>query len=181
MFFRSIAWTATIMSVVLAVHLGASAAPQPIRLVDQSGHAFTFESLGGRPLVLTFVAAHCSGACPIVEAQVERCVRLIGKRPLAVRFLTVTLDPVRDRALDMRRLAGEFDAHPNRWIFATGPQGDVRRLMRRFHVAAKRDARGYASAHSSFVFILDRTMNVRQILIPSDDLGARLFEQSTAG
>lgn len=173
MLLRSVAWAA-IALVAIAAHPGPACAS--IRLIDQRGVPFAYEALRGSPLVVTFVSAHCSDACPIVEAQIARSVERFERSPFAVTFLTITLDPERDRVSDMRRFAHEFDARAPRWIFASGTQANVHALMRRFGVAPQRDARGYAAVHSTLVYILDASLHVRQRLLPSGDLNASIMQ-----
>jgi cytochrome oxidase Cu insertion factor (SCO1/SenC/PrrC family) len=166
----------TVWAAILIAALPFPAQAHGITLVDQRGRAFAYESLRGSTTVLTFVSAHCTDACPIEEAELARCVAAFDGSPLAVRFLTVTLDPERDHASDMTRLARAFDADPARWIFASGSIDDVHRLMRSFHVAARRDARGYASAHTSFVYVLDDRLHLRRVLLSSSELQAQLLQ-----
>jgi cytochrome oxidase Cu insertion factor (SCO1/SenC/PrrC family) len=96
-----------------------------------------------------------------------------------VRFVTVTLDPERDSALDMRRMANDFEANPARWIVAWGNAADVHALMRRFNVQTQRDAHGYATTHTTFVYILDSQLHVRRTLLASSDLGEQLVQEVT--
>lgn len=166
------------MLCTIAVHPGLAPAHDSIMLLDQRGKPFAFESLTGAPLVITFVSAHCRDACPIVEAQIARCAERFDHSPLAITFLTVTLDPERDNVSDMRRLAHNFDARPPRWIFASGASKDVHALMTRFGVVTQRDARGYATSHSTFVYILDARGRGQQTLLPSDDLSRFITQES---
>lgn len=177
---RLTVWAAIAISLI-AAHPGSSVArAASIDLTDQRGRAFTYDSLRGTRVVVTFVSAHCSDACPIVEAQIARCVEMLRHSPLGIRFLTVTLDPERDSANDLRRLAKEFDANPDRWIFAGGDRRDVHRLMHAFGVRAERDARGYASQHSALVYVLDSQLRLTRTLLPSATLPSQLLEESTA-
>ena len=177
MFPRLALGTAIILSMV-AVHTAhVDAATQRIHLVDQRGTSFAFDDLRGAPIVLTFVSAHCTDACPLIDAQIAQTVHRIGSSPVAVRFVTVTLDPERDSALDMRSIANSFAARAPRWIVASGKTADVHALMRRYNVQTARDAHGYATSHTSFIYILDTQLHVRRTLLASSDLSEQLFEE----
>lgn len=176
MFFRLAIWAAIITIAVRPA--GLEAAIQSIQLVDQRGTHFTFDDLRGSSIVLTFVSAHCSDACPLINAQIAQSVQKLGNRPIALRFLTVTLDPERDTAVDMRKLAKEFAANPARWIVASGDAADIHALMRRFHVETQRDAHGYATSHTTFVYLLDSRLHVRRTLLASSDLGEQLLDEA---
>ena len=140
---------------VRALVLAALAQSAPPQLVDQTGHAFTLGSLLGRPTVVTFVSAHCTDACPLVNAQFALAARTIARRRIVATLLTVTLDPQRDSAADMRKMAREFAADPRYWKIADGSVENVRRVMERFGVVAVRAESGYREAHSTFVYVLD--------------------------
>src|SRR5689334_1193999 len=105
----------------MMLHLAAlllAILPQP-QLVDQAGRHFAFDSLRGTPLVVAFVAAHCTDACPLVNAQLAQAASQLRALHAKVRMLTVTLDPEHDPPAVMRDMARRFDADPRTWIFAS--------------------------------------------------------------
>jgi protein SCO1 len=172
-------WAAIIIAMIAVHPAHLDAAPQRIHLIDQQGSTFDFNELRGGPVVLTFISAHCDDACPLINAQIAQSVHRLGSRPLAVHFLTVTLDPERDTPLDMRRIAKEFEANPARWIVAAGDTMSVHALMNRYHVQTQRDARGYATTHTTFVYVLDSQLRVRHTLLASNNLGEQLLQEVT--
>lgn len=176
MFLRSACWAAIVL-LMIAAHPARLLAGQPIHLVDQRGTQFAFDDLRGAPVILTFISAHCDDACPLINAQIAQSVQRLGRSPNAVRFLTVTLDPERDSALDMRRIAKEFEANPSRWIVASGSSANVHALMRRFHVETQRDDRGYATSHTTFVYILDNKLQLQRTLLASNTMSEQLLEE----
>jgi protein SCO1/2 len=146
-----------------------------LQLVDQREHSFTLADLKGRPLVVTFVSAHCYDVCPLINAQIASAVSQAAHTHLNVRFLTVTLDPERDSAHDMRALANSFAADPQRWIVAGGTPDDVHGVMRAFHVTAQRGSDGYANAHTTFVYLVDSRGTLRTTMLASTDLSDRII------
>lgn len=143
-------------------------------LVDQTGRAFTFASLRGEPLVVTFVAAHCTDACPLVNAQFSQAARAFAAQHVRAHLLTITLDPEHDPPAVMRDLARRFDADPHTWLVASGTVPDVHAVMRKFGVVAQRGRRGYADVHTTFVYIFDKSGNLRKKIFASTALGAQL-------
>lgn len=160
----------------LAALLLAALLPQP-ELVDQSGRHFAFDSLRGTPLVVAFVAAHCTDACPLVNAQFAQAASELRARHAKVRMLTVTLDPEHDSPAAMRDLARRFDADPHSWIFASGSVADVHRVMNAFGVSAQQGPHGYAETHSTFVYLLDARGRVRERLLASTALASGIVER----
>ena len=166
MFLRNVAWT-TILLASIVVHSGASAAPSPT-VIDQRGRALTLESLRGAPVVVTFISAHCSDACPIITAQIAQVAR--SSAGSSTHYLTITLDPERDTRADMRRLARTFDANPAQWTFASGNTASIHALMKRFGVVTQRGPDGYNDAHTTFIYVLDRSGRLAATLLPSTNL-----------
>lgn len=149
----------------------------PPRLVDQTGRSFTFTSLRGMPLVVTFVAAHCTEACPLVNAQFAQAAQHFAEDRTNVRLLTITLDPEHDPPQVMRDLARRFDADPKRWLVASGSVPDVRRVMAAFSVVAQQGRDGYADVHSTFVYFIDKRGNVVKTDLASTALGSQIVDE----
>ena len=140
------------------------AAVQP-RLVDQNGRRFTLAQLRGAPLAITFVAAHCTDACPLINAQFSDAARRIARGRLAARLLTITLDPQRDTPRTMRELSRRFEADPRYWLLASGRPADVRAIMRAFGVVSERE-----DQHTTFVYVFDSSGNLAKTLLASSAL-----------
>lgn len=160
----------------LAALLLAALLPQP-QLIDQTGKHFAFDSLRGTPLVVAFVAAHCTDACPLVNAQFAQAAQQLRARHAKVRMLTVTLDPEHDSPVVMRDLARRFDADPRAWLFASGSIAGVHRVMNAFGVIARLGPHGYAETHSTFVYLVDARGRVRERLLASTALASDIVER----
>ncbi len=155
---------------IFAPALPSGARPAPPVLVDQSGHAFTFATLARTPLVVTFVAAHCTDACPLVNAEFSAAARIFLAERRRIHLLTITLDPEHDSPADMRLLAKAFGADPRTWTLASGKVADVHRVMRAFGVVARQGRKGYADVHTTFVYFIDARGSLRRTLLASADL-----------
>lgn len=155
--------------------LQSAASPAPVKLIDQTGRAFDLGSLRGRPLIVTFVAAHCTDACPLVNAQFAQAQQMFADRHMNVRLLTITLDPEHDPPAVMRDLARRFDADPRGWLVAGGSVAGVHAVMALFGVRAQRSRSGYADVHTTFVYLFDRRGRLRRRLLASTALGTLLL------
>ena len=149
-------------------------------LIDQNGRAFTFSTLRGKPLIVTFVAAHCTDACPLVNAQFAQAAQRFRQQHVAVRLLTITLDPEHDPPAVMRDLARRFDADARSWIVASGTVADVHAVMNAFGVTAQRGRKGYADVHTTFVYIFDKRGVLRRRIFASTSLGTQLADEVRA-
>jgi protein SCO1 len=145
------------------------AAREP-QLVDQSGRSFTLASLRGAPLVVTFIAAHCTDACPLINAQFSDAAQRIERAHLRMRLLTITLDPEHDSPRTMRGLAQRFQANPRYWRLAGGSLADVGALMRAFGVVSVEGQRGYHDEHTTFVYVLDAAGELTRTMLASSAL-----------
>lgn len=160
----------------IALALPAQAARMP-QLIDQNGHAFTFQTLRGTPLVVTFIAAHCTQACPLVNAQFAQAAQRFAQAHVRVRLLTITLDPEHDSLRDMHEIAKRFGADPRTWIVAGGQKADVHSIMSAFGVTAERGRKGYADVHTTFVYFIDAQGNLRKTILASTALGEQIVDE----
>lgn len=151
----------------------AAAATQP-QLVDQRGQHFTLHDLRGEPVVVTFVSAHCTDICPLVNAMTADAVRRAESAHLRVRFLTVTLDPIHDSDASMRAIAQRFDADPREWLVARGSVDDVYAIMRAFGVVA-RQGQHFVEAHSTVFYILGPDGYTERTLLVSRDVSQSII------
>jgi protein SCO1/2 len=166
---------AILAAIALAHPAPAQAARMP-QLIDQNGHAFTFQDLRGTPLIVTFIAAHCTDACPLINAQFAQAAQRFSQAHARVRLLTITLDPEHDSLRDMRDIAHRFSADPHRWIVAGGTRQNVHAVMRAFGVTAERGRKGYADVHTTFVYYIDERGNLRNTILASTALTDQLVE-----
>lgn len=153
----------------------ALAARMP-QLVDQTGHAFTFKDLRGTPLVVTFIAAHCTDACPLINAQFAQAAQQLKHDRSRARLLTITLDPEHDSLRDMKEIAQRFDADPKRWIVAGGSRADVHSVMAAFGVVAQRGRKGYAEVHTTFVYFIDGRGRLQKTILASTVLTKQIVD-----
>lgn len=146
------------------------------QLVDQRGQKFTLDSLRGTPLAITFVSAHCTDACPLINAQFAETARRIQHEKIRARLLTITLDPEHDSPADMRELARRFSANHHYWLLAAGARPDVHAVMRAFGVIDIEGKRGESDRHTTFVYLLDARGNLVKTMLASTALDDELVE-----
>ncbi|MDT0632715.1 SCO family protein [Rubrivirga litoralis] len=106
-------------------------------LVDQDADAFAFpDDLAGRPAYVTAVYTHCPDVCLATMQQTKRVREALGADAAAVRFVTLTFDPERDRPAVLRQYADVWDLSDD-WTLATGDPDEVDRLMERLGVRVR--------------------------------------------
>jgi protein SCO1/2 len=159
----------TLAVATVGLHSPAAAAAAP-QLIDQSGRRFTLQSLRGRPVIVTFVSAHCTDACPLVDAQFAAAAQEMARRHLSARLLTITLDPKHDSPKTMRALAKRFDANPHYWLVAGGRTADVLAVMQAFGVVAPAGDDDRHESHSTFVYVVDGSGRLQKTMLASTGL-----------
>jgi cytochrome oxidase Cu insertion factor (SCO1/SenC/PrrC family) len=153
----------------------AAAAREP-HLIDQNGHPFTLGSLRGKPFVVTFVSAHCTDACPLINGQFSDAARRIQAQHLKAKLVTITLDPQNDSPRTMRELATRFEANPRYWLLAGGSVRDVEAVMREFGVISQKGRDGYREEHTTFVYFFNPDGKLGQTMLASSNLSDSIVE-----
>lgn len=132
----------------------AEAAP-PFRLTDQDGQPRALEDFRGQNVLLDFIFTRCPGPCPILtglHAKVQR--ELPPDVQGRTRFVSITLDPLRDTPAVMREYAQKRGADLANWSFLTGPPDEVDAVLKSYGVGSARSADGTIE-HVVVTFLID--------------------------
>jgi len=155
---------------LLVLALGASPladiGPAPAtRLTDIQGKPFALDSLRGKAVVVSFVYTTCTGTCPATTLRLRSVQDALQKEGLwgkKVHFVSVTLDPTRDRAEVLADYARLYKADPSAWHFLTGPPDQVAKVLADWGMWAKVGPSGVLD-HPSRVFLVDPQGRQREI------------------
>lgn len=101
----------------------------PFSLTERSGRTVTGKDLHGSVWVASFVFTRCTGPCPAVTSTVARLQHELTDVP-NVKFVTFTVDPKRDDLAALNEYAKIRGADPKRWLFLTGDEAEVHKLLR---------------------------------------------------
>jgi protein SCO1 len=118
---------------------------------DQTGAVRSLASWRGRPVLLAMIYTHCTATCPLAVSELKR----IAAGHADVRFVLVSLDPVRDDTRRLAAYASERGLDPQRWTLLTGSDADVRDLAATLGVRY-RQVTPDDLAHSNLITLLDR-------------------------
>lgn len=91
--------------------------------VDQSNAQLTNEDLRGRIVLYNFTYTACATPCPetgAVMRAVQDQLPVMNTQGLPVELVTLSFDPERDSAEQLRTYAARFGAQPDTWHLATG-------------------------------------------------------------
>ena len=135
-------------------------------LTERGGRTVRDTDLRGKVWVASFVFTRCSSGCPQVTATMQRLQKDLARYP-DVRLVTFTVDPEHDSSDELRRYAAGYEADPERWLFLTGPDMDVYRLLREgFHITAEQNrgadrTPGNEVKHDTKLALVDRDGHIR--------------------
>jgi protein SCO1/2 len=149
---------------------GASAladiGPAPaVVLTDQAGRPFDLARLQGKAVLVSFVYTTCGGTCPATTHtlyRVQQALKEAGLWGKRVEFVSISLDPARDRPEVLAGYARVFDADTSAWHFLTGPPDTVAQVIAAWGMWVKPGPGGMLD-HPSRIFLLDPRGRQREI------------------
>ncbi|MDR3635800.1 MAG: SCO family protein [Isosphaeraceae bacterium] len=158
------AWVA--MLFVLGASPLADIGPAPAtRLVDERGARFALDELRGKAVVVSFVYTTCTGSCPATTQRLRLVAKALRDEGLwgeQVHFVSITLDPTRDRPEVLADYARLYKADLGAWHFLTGPPAQVADVIAAWGMWAKVGPSGVLD-HPSRVFLVDPRGRQREI------------------
>jgi protein SCO1/2 len=117
---------------------GTPIPPKPapaIALHDASGRAVSLASRRGGWTLVTFLYTHCPDVCPLIAANLNQALRLVGAPKRDVAVLAVSVDPKGDTPAAVRTYLRQKHLVPQ-FHFLIGSRAELRRVWVRYHVAA---------------------------------------------
>jgi cytochrome oxidase Cu insertion factor (SCO1/SenC/PrrC family) len=137
----------------------------PFSLTERCGATVTDKDLHGSVWIASFVFTRCTGPCPQVTATVRRLQEELKDVP-QVKFVTFTVDPNRDDVSSLKEYAKHFQADEKRWLFLTGDEATIHKLMReQFKQAIEKKSGevkpGDEFGHSTRLILVDRDCKIR--------------------
>lgn len=126
--------------------------PAPeVALVDQHRERVSLARFLGRPVVVTFVFAHCQTLCPLI---VDTLKRAAPPGPGA-EVLLVSLDPWRDTPGSLPGIAERWALPANFRILSSRAADEVLAVAGAYGVPFERDAVSGDITHPGLVFLID--------------------------
>ena len=127
-------------------------APAPdFVLVDQGGERISLDRFKGRPVLLTFVFAHCQTMCPLLVENIKQA----SPRVPPSEVLLVTLDPWRDTPSSLAGIARQWDVPNNFHVLSSPSVAEVLRVVRAYQVPFERNEKTGDIVHPGVVFLID--------------------------
>jgi protein SCO1/2 len=136
------------------------------KLIDQDAQTIRLSDLRGKVLLVGFIFTTCSGTCPATTHRMVQVQQELSTRGMLdagrVHFLSVTLDPARDKPEALRGYMRLYDIDSEHWSFLTGPESDVSQVINAWDMWVRPAPNGQLD-HPSRVFLVDTKGQVREI------------------
>jgi protein SCO1 len=139
-------------------------------LTDQLGKPFIFDSIKGKIVVVNSFFTRCPNICPGLTRNIRRLQKSYEEPKnkkftdtSSVVFVSLSIDPERDSAVELKKFADRFAVNSDNWSMLTGPKKEIYDLMlHEFRVPAS-DGGVIDSnfIHSEKIILLDKYHVVR--------------------
>jgi protein SCO1/2 len=112
-------------------------------LTAQDGSRLSLNGLSGKVVVVTFIYASCTDACPLLTAKMTGLQDVLGRDfGPNVFFVSITVDPERDTPEILTRYAQAHGADLSGWAFLTGTPDEIWAVARQYGIYHKKQAAG---------------------------------------
>jgi protein SCO1/2 len=136
---------------------------KPFKLKNQFGKEVSLNDLGGKVIIADFFFTSCPSICPKLTKNMKKLQTAFKKTDSLVRFVSFTVDPVRDSVSKIKAYGDKFGIDHDTWWMLTGDRNEI------YDIALNEFKASIASEgniDTGFIptdkfFILDRELVVR--------------------
>ena len=135
---------------------------------DSDGNLISQEDLSGKIWVADFIFTTCTMACPVMTGNMN-LIHKAFKNNDKVRIVSISVYPEYDTPEILKEYASRYNANTNRWHFLTGPEENVKLVIKNgFKMGDYEDI----IFHSEKFALVDQNGNIRGYYngIKTDDI-----------
>jgi protein SCO1/2 len=150
-----------------ALIAGVFSPPRPapdFSLQGSDGKPLQLSHYRGKVVLLSFGYSSCTEVCPVTLSILAQARRQLQEAGRDVQVVYVTVDPERDDAARMHQFLASFDPA---MVGGTGSAAQLASVQKDYGITVSAKlptASGYALAHSSFVYLIDRRGSLRALM-----------------
>ena len=137
---------------------------------ERSGMPFGNENMQGKINIVNFFFTTCRGPCPIMNARVAELYQKYSTTD-KVRFVSISVDPVRDSLAVLRKYANDYGVTDDRWLFLRGELDEVHRVSEQGFMLAG----DLPTIHSTKLILVDKDSKIRGYYDSFDEESLRLL------
>jgi protein SCO1/2 len=126
----------------------------PFELASTGGGTLSSASLKGHPFAVFFGYTYCPDVCPTTLQDLSGIIRQMGPDADKMRFLFVSVDPMRDTIDQLRLYLSSFDPHI---VGVTGTEAQIADIARKYHAIYEKVGSGadYTINHTATIYLMD--------------------------
>ncbi len=136
---------------------------RPFKFKNQFGKEVGLEDWGGKIIIADFFFTSCPSICPKLTRNMKKLQTAFKKTDSLVRFVSFTVDPVRDTVQALKAYGDKFGIDHDSWFMLTGDRNEL------YDIALNEFKASIASngnidtgfIHTDRFFLLDRDRVVR--------------------
>ncbi|MGH8014814.1 MAG: SCO family protein, partial [Candidatus Zixiibacteriota bacterium] len=91
----------------------------PFELTERSGLSYGTTQMKGKIIVVDFIFTSCEGPCPVMADNMSSLYQAFAGSD-KVQFVSISVDPTRDRLQVLQDYARKQGVSDNRWVFLRG-------------------------------------------------------------
>lgn len=131
-------------------------------LTNQLGQNVSLSDLDGKIIVADFIFTACPSICPTLTRNMKRLQDAFNKTDTVVRFLSFSVDPVRDTPEKLNKYAQKYGVNSDTWWLLTGDKDEIYDIAKKEFKANIADTEVDTNfIHTEHFFILDKERVVR--------------------
>ncbi|MFH1891828.1 MAG: SCO family protein [Candidatus Zixiibacteriota bacterium] len=138
---------------------------------ERSGVPFGLDKMKGRINVVDFIFTNCPGPCPMMSAVMSDLFHFYGSSE-KIRFISISVDPLRDTLEALQAYAEKFGVTDNGWLFLRAEMDKVNDLYEKGFLLAG-DIPG---EHSTRFVLVDADGMIRGYYQPEDNASMELLK-----
>jgi len=124
---------------------------------DSNGNLISKKELTGKVWVADFIFTTCTMACPVMTGNMN-LIHKAFKNNDKVRIVSISVYPEYDTPEILKEYASRYNANTNRWHFLTGPEENVKLVIKNgFKMGDYEDI----IFHSEKFALVDQNGNIR--------------------
>ena len=127
------------------------------KFIDSKENLISRDDLTGKVWVADFIFTTCTMACPVMTGNMNLNHKAF-KNDDQVRIVSISVYPEYDTPEALKEYASRYDANTDRWHFLTGPEEDVKDVIKNgFKMGDYEDI----IFHSEKFALIDQVGNIR--------------------
>jgi len=118
----------------------------------------------GKVVLLAFGYTSCTAVCPITLSVLAQAHKKLAEAAGGLQVIYITVDPERDDAERMRKYLTAFDPS---FVGGTGTPSQLATVRADYGISVSKKMPvhgGYALAHSSYIYLIDRGGSLRALM-----------------